>query len=67
MKLEMKREQLRWRLWTTLANTSTVSSKINCFLLDLGSTQIELEQETDTCNADLTVDIKTVTESLLRE
>jgi len=48
----MKREQLRRRLWITLANNSTVSSKINCFLLDLGSTQIELEHETDTCNTD---------------
>jgi len=51
----MKREQLRRHLWTKLANNSTVSSKISCFLLDLGSTQIELEHETDTCNADSTI------------
>jgi len=52
----MKRKQLRRRrLWITLANNSTVSSKINCFLLDLGSTQIELEHETDTSNADSTI------------
>ena len=64
----MKREQLRRRLWITLASNSTVSSKINCFLLDLGWTQIELEHETNTCNADSTICIiKTVTESLLRE
>jgi hypothetical protein len=52
----MKREQLRRRpLWITLANNSTVSSKINRFLFVLGSTQIELEHETDTCNADSTI------------
>jgi hypothetical protein len=48
----MKREQLRRRLWIRLANNLMVSSKINCFLLDLGSTQIELEHETESCNAD---------------
>jgi hypothetical protein len=51
----MKREQLRRRLWITPANNPTVSLKINCFLLDLGSTQIELEHETDACNADSTI------------
>jgi len=50
----MKREQLGRRLWITLASNSTLRSKINCFLLDLGSTQIEVEHETDTCNADST-------------
>lgn len=39
-------------LWITLVYDLALSTKVNRFLSDLGLPQIELEHETETCNAD---------------